>query len=252
MDNTLFEQAEEQKVENTIVISDLEKSYGSKKVLDKLNITIRRGELFGLIGKNGIGKSTTIDCLIGAKKFNSGDITLEGISIKKDPEACKKMIGYVSSEPALYPEMTGIDYLDFIAGIYGVPEDAFEKNLHYLSTRLDLPDEDLHRYAGEYSHGMMQKLCLIGSLIHNPDIWILDEPTVGLDILAVEELKQMMFEYAHHGKTVVLTSHNIDLVAKFCDRVAILNKGKAAAVYDLVKQPNRRVQLPKLFVEIYR
>lgn len=248
MDANKF-QNEEKKI--TISISNLYKAYGKKEVLLGLDLDVYEGELFGFIGRNGIGKSTTIDCMIGSKKFSKGDIILNDFNIKTNPIEAKYSFGYVASEPICYEEMTGYDYLEFIASIYNLSEDDFNKNYKYLCTRLQLNLDDLSLPIADYSHGMKQKLCLASSLLHSPKLWILDEPTVGLDIMAVEELKKMMREYANHGNTVFVTSHNIDLVAKLCDRVAIINDGKVVALYDLNKNPNKRLQLSKIFIDTY-
>lgn len=235
----------------TISINDLYKSYGEKEVLRGLNLDVYEGELFGFIGRNGIGKSTTIDCMIGSKKFAKGQIILTDYDIKTAPIEAKTIFGYVASEPVCYDEMTGYDYLEFIASIYGIGEESFNKSYKYLCTRLQLNLEELKNPIADYSHGMKQKLCLAASLLHSPKIWILDEPTVGLDIMAVEELKKMMREYADHGNTVFVTSHNIELVSKLCDRVAIINNGKVEALFDLNKDPNKRLQLSKIFFDTY-
>lgn len=234
-----------------IEIKGLHKSYGKKEVLLGLDLEVYPGELFGFLGKNGAGKSTTIDCMIGSKKFNSGSISVNGYDVLKEPLLAKASFGYVASEPTCYEVMSGYDYLEFIASIYYLTEGDFRRNVSYLCKRLQLKEEELQNTIANYSHGMKQKLCLIGSLLHNPDIWILDEPTVGLDIMAVEELKKMMREYANHGKCVFVTSHNIELVSKLCDRVAIINDGKVANIYDLNKDPNKRIQLSRLFMELY-
>lgn len=238
--------------EPVVNIQGLHKSYGKKEVLMGLDLQVYEGELFGFIGKNGIGKSTTIDCVIGAKKFNSGKITLNGYDVLEDPIESKFSFGYVASEPSCYDAMTGYDYLEFVASVYQITEGDFVRNYTYLCNRLSLDLKELSNPVSDYSHGMKQKLCLVASLLHSPKVWILDEPTVGLDIMAVEELKKMMREYADHGKTVFITSHNIELVARLCDRVAIINKGKVAALYDLNREPNRRIQLSKIFMDVYR
>ena len=234
-----------------IRIVDLYKSYGPKEVLKGLNLEVYKGELFGFIGRNGIGKSTTIDCVIGVKKFDAGEIEIEGYSIKEEPLIAKSRFGYVASEPTCYETMTGYEYLEFIASIYQISEAEFAANVNYLTNRLVLTDEDLSKYISSYSHGMKQKLCLIASLLNNPDVWILDEPTVGLDIMAVEELKKMMREYANHNKCVFITSHNIDIISKICDRVAIINDGKVVELMDLNKDPNKRLQLGRIFLNIF-
>ena len=234
-----------------ILIDNIFKYYGPKEVLKGLNLEVYEGEMFGFIGRNGIGKSTTIDCMIGSKKYNSGRILLDGFDIKKDPLLAKESFGYVASEPTCYEEMTGRDYLEFVANIYRLSEGDFKKNYVYLCNRLQLKLEELNNPIADYSHGMKQKLCLVASLLHSPKIWILDEPTVGLDIMAVEELKKMMREYANHGNTVFVTSHNIELVSKICDRVAIVNDGVVKTLIDLKKDPNKRLQLSRLFMDTY-
>ena len=235
----------------SISIQNLYKSYGKKEVLKGLSLDVYEGELLGFIGRNGVGKSTTIDCMIGAKKFNSGTILVDGYDITKEPLDAKFSFGYVASEPTCYEEMKGRDYLEFIASVYGLSEGEFQTNTKYLANRLQLSMDDLNNPISDYSHGMKQKLCLIASLLNNPKIWILDEPTVGLDIMAVEELKKMMREYATHGNTVFVTSHNIELVAKICDRVAIINNGEVQALLDLNRDPNKRLQLSRIFLEVY-
>lgn len=237
--------------EISISIKQLYKSYGKKEVLKGIDLDVFTGELFGFIGRNGIGKSTTIDCMIGAKRFDGGTITICDCDVVKDGVECKRHFGYVASEPTCYDIMTGYDYLEFVASVYGVGQKEFKTNCDYLTNRLAFKESDLFLPISGYSHGMKQKLCLVASLLHNPDVWILDEPTVGLDIMAVEELKKMMREYANHGKTVFVTSHNIDLVSKLCDRVAIVNNGVVSAIYDLNKSPNLRLRLARLFVETY-
>lgn len=246
-----MEQNIQEPKKTTILIEDLYKSYGEKEVLLGLNLEVHEGELFGFIGRNGIGKSTTIDCMIGAKKFNKGRIELNGYDIVKDPIDAKKNLGYVASEPTCYEEMTGYDYLEFVASIYGMTEGDFRRNSEYLCNRLQLNLDELNNPISDYSHGMKQKLCLVASLIHSPKVWVLDEPTVGLDIMAVEELKKMLREYANHNNTVFVTSHNIELVSKICDKVAIINDGKVVALYDLNKNPNKRLQLSKIFLDTY-
>lgn len=238
-------------LEFAIQVQDLHKSYGAKHVLKGLSLEVRPGELFGFLGKNGAGKSTTIDCMIGAKRFQSGEITVGGYNIKNEPLDAKYSYGYVASEPTCYEVMTGYDYLEFIASIYKLSEEEFIKSYRYLCGRLKLDIAELSHHVSGYSHGMKQKLCLVASLMHNPNVWILDEPTVGLDIMAQEELKKMMREYANHGKTVFVTSHNIELIAKICDKVAIINDGVVATVFDLNRDPNKRLQLPKLFIDTY-
>lgn len=230
-------------------IQGLHKRYGTREVLQGIDLEVREGELFGFIGKNGVGKSTTIECSIGIKDFDSGTIEVDGFDIRKESLQAKKSFGYVTSEPTAYEEMTGLAYVEFIASIHQIRKERFLKNLRYLSQRLDLSDSDLMRPIQEYSHGMKQKVCLIASLIHNPRLWILDEPTVGLDAFTSNELCRMMREFADHGKTVFVASHNIDLIARLCDRVAIINHGRIQKVFDLRQNPRERYELNRFFLE---
>ena len=245
----LNEQENEEESFPAILIENLYKSYGKKEVLRGLSLEVNHGELFGFIGRNGIGKSTTIDCMIGSKRFQSGTILVNGYDITREPIMAKASYGYVASEPTCYEVMTGYEYLEFVASIYKLSEDEFNKSYKYLCTRLRLDLNELENSISGYSHGMKQKLCLAASLMHNPKIWILDEPTVGLDIIATEELKKMMREYANHGHCVFVTSHNIELVSRLCDRVAIVNDGVVKVIYDLNKNPNKRLQLAKIFLD---
>lgn len=235
----------------TIKIKDLHKSYGKKEVIKGISLEVYEGELFGFIGKNGVGKSTTIESMIGIKPFNSGTILINGYDIVKSSNKAKESVGYVSSEPICYEDMTGFQFIEFVGSIYKVNEENYVNNLNYLKKRLAISDYDLNRQIKEYSHGMKQKVCLISSLIHNPKVWVLDEPTVGLDAFTANELSLMMKEYTKSGKTCFVTSHNIELVSKICDRVAIIKDGVIVATYDLAKEPKYRYKLQDIFFDIY-
>ena len=147
--------------------------------------------------------------------------------------------------------MTGYEYLQFIASAYSMSEESFEKNYEFLKEKFTIFDSDLNRQISEYSHGMKQKVCLMASLIHNPKLWVLDEPTVGLDVMVYETILKMMKEYAYNGNTIFLTSHNIDLIASVCDRVAILNNGQIASLIDFKVEPLKRKDLRRIFFKIY-
>ena len=235
-----------------IKLTNLNKSYGKKKVLYDINLEIYQGELFGFIGKNGVGKSTTIDCILGSKLFDSGEILVNDLNIKEKPIKVKKMIGYVASEPTCYEDMTGAKYLQFVASIYEISPQIFVKNLDYLLKKFEFKEEDLYRQIKEYSHGMKQKICLIASLIHNPKIWILDEPTVGLDAMSANELSLLMKDYVKHGNTCFVASHNIDLISKLCDRVAIIKDGKIYQIFDLKHEPSLRNKIQNIFLRLYQ
>lgn len=236
---------------NVLVIEDLMKSYGAKEVLKGINLEVHKGEVFGFIGKNGAGKSTTIDCIVGLKEPTSGKIYVCNNDIHEKPLEAKKCIGYVSSEPTAYEMMTGKDYLEFIGSSYGMYQAAFDKNLAFIQKKFKMPVEDLNRRIHEYSHGMKQKICLMASLVHNPKIWIMDEPTVGLDIIVYQTLIEMIQDFAKNGKTVFVTSHDIDLVTKVCDRVAIINNGVVSELIDFKQNPLKRRDLARIFFSTY-
>ncbi len=237
----------EKEKETAIQIHGLKKSYGSFEVLRGVDISVLEGEAFGLIGRNGIGKSTTIDCMVGLKSFQEGTIEIFGNDVLASPEEAKRCFGYVASEPTAYEVMTGKEYLSFVAGAYGVKQNQFVTNYHLLATRLRFNDQDLKKRIREYSHGMKQKICLIASLIHNPRIWILDEPTVGLDLVVNEMLFNLMKDLKANGRTIFLTSHNIDFVSKICDRVGILDSGIIKRSIDFREQPMERRRLKEIF-----
>lgn len=234
-----------------IKIKNLHKYYGKHHVLKGLDLDVYKGELFGFVGRNGVGKSTTIDCMIGAKKYDDGEIMIDGFDIKKEAYFAKRAFGYTSSEPTAYEVMTGDEYLEFMANIYEMREEAFENNRKYLVAKFGLSEMDMRKLISSYSHGMKQKICLMASLIHNPRIWIMDEPTVGLDIIVFETLKDMIQKFTENGGTVFITSHNIDLVAKICDRVALVRDGRIAELVDLKNNPDKRYQLSKTFLNLY-
>ena len=241
-----------EQLSSSIKITNLNKSYGKKQVLFDINLEIYEGELFGFIGKNGVGKSTTIECVLGSKLFDSGEILVEGLDIKEKPIEVKKLIGYVASEPTCYEDMTGMQYLQFIGSIYSINPQIFIKNISFLLKKFEFNEEDLYREIREYSHGMKQKVCLMASLIHNPKIWILDEPTVGLDAMSANELSLLMKDYVKHGNTCFVASHNIDLISKLCDRVAIIKDGRIYEVYDLKHEPSLRNRMEKIFLKLYQ
>lgn len=242
---------EVESVDYVLEIKDLFKSYGKKDVLKGLNLKVKKGEVYGFIGRNGIGKSTTIDCIVGLKEADSGDILILGKDVKRQSVETKMLFGYVPSEPITYEMMTGNEYLQFIGSAYGMLQKSFKANYEFLVKKFKMNTIDLNRKISEYSHGMKQKICLMASLIHNPKLWILDEPTVGLDIMIYEVLLKMIKDFASFGKTVFITSHNIDLVSKICDKVAIVNDGKVVQLIDFNEEPYKRRELSRIFFKTY-
>lgn len=243
---------EEEQIQDIVLeVKDLHKAYGPKQVLKGVNLEVKKGEVFGFIGKNGIGKSTTIGSIIGLKNFDSGEIYINGHDVKKEARYCKSLFGYVPSEPTAYEMMTGREYLEFVGSSYNMIQESFDSNYKFLVNKLGMDEYDMNKKISEYSHGMKQKVCIMASLIHNPMLWVMDEPTVGLDIIVYEVLTKMIVEFARNGRTVFITSHNLDLVAKVCDRVAIINDGVVMNLIDFRKEPLKRREITKIFFKTY-
>ena len=206
-------------------IKNLTKSYGNVKAVDDLSLEIRPGEICGFIGHNGAGKTTTIKCICGILPFEKGDIKVNGISVREDPLKCKKILSYIPDNPDIYEFMTGIQYLNFIADIYGVDSSVRQERIHRIADQLELTT-DLNQSVGAYSHGMKQKLVIISALIHDPKLIIMDEPFVGLDPTASYQLKQLMREHCNQGGSIFFSTHVLDVAEKLCDQVAIIKNGK--------------------------
>ena len=206
-------------------IKNLTKSYGNVKAVDDLSLEIRPGEICGFIGHNGAGKTTTIKCICGILPFEKGDIKVNGISVREDPLKCKKILSYIPDNPDIYEFMTGIQYLNFIADIYGVDSPVRQERIHRIADQLELT-KDLNQSVGAYSHGMKQKLVIISALIHDPKLIIMDEPFVGLDPTASYQLKQLMREHCNQGGSIFFSTHVLDVAEKLCDQVAIIKNGK--------------------------
>ena len=212
-------------------IKNLTKTYGEKKAVDDLTLHIAPGEIYGFIGHNGAGKTTTLKSVVGILQFDEGEITINGISIKDDPLACKKIIAYIPDNPDLYEYMTGIKYLNFIADIFGVSADDRRERIHKYADMFGLT-ADLAQPISAYSHGMKQKLALMGALIHDPKLLILDEPFVGLDPVAAHAFKEQMRALCDRGGAVFFSTHVLDVAEKLCDKVAIIKNGRLAAFGD--------------------
>ena len=206
-------------------IKNLTKSYGNVKAVDDLSLEIRPGEICGFIGHNGAGKTTTIKCICGILPFEKGDIKVNGISVREDPLKCKKILSYIPDNPDIYEFMTGIQYLNFIADIYGVDSSVRQERIHRIADQLELT-KDLNQSVGAYSHGMKQKLVIISALIHDPKLIIMDEPFVGLDPTASYQLKQLMRGHCNQGGSIFFSTHVLDVAEKLCDQVAIIKNGK--------------------------
>ena len=210
-------------------IRNFSKAYKQgKKAVDNISLTINSGDIFGFIGHNGAGKTTTIKSVVGILDFNEGEILINGLSIKDNPIECKKMIAYIPDNPDLYESLTGIQYLSFIADIYGVSKEQREELIKKYSDKLELT-RYLGDLIGSYSHGMKQKLAVISALIHKPKLLVLDEPFVGLDPKAAHTLKEIMRDICSEGSAIFFSTHVLEVAEKLCNRVAIIKDGKIVA-----------------------
>jgi len=209
-----------------IRIENVSKSYnGAVKAVDNISLDVADGEIFGFIGPNGAGKTTTIKLITGILSPDEGRILVNGIDIGLEPVAAKKTFGYVPDNPDIFLRLKGYEYLKFMADIYDVPGDLRKARIEDLSTRFELSDT-LGDRIQSYSHGMRQKLVLIGALLHDPALWILDEPMTGLDPRSSFQLKTMMRAHADAGRTVFFSTHVLDVAEKVCDRLAIVDRGR--------------------------
>ncbi len=208
-----------------IEIKNLTKKYGENFALKDLNLTINDGEIFGLIGHNGAGKSTTIKALVSIIEPTSGEIYIDGKKLAENRLSCKRNIGYVADTPDLFLKLSADEYWEFIANAYGLTKEEKEARLSALLSLFDLLD---NRYdtIESFSHGMRQKVFVVGALISNPKIWILDEPMTGLDPQAAFDLKGMMRKHADAGNIVLFSTHVLEVAEKLCDRIGILKKGE--------------------------
>ena len=206
-------------------IEHLTKTYGDKRAVDDLSLHIAPGEIYGFIGHNGAGKTTTIKACCGILDFDSGEIFVDGVSVRKDPLRCKQVMAYIPDNPDLYDYLSGIQYLHFIADIFRVPAAERRARIRDYADRFELTD-DLAQPIRAYSHGMKQKLAIISALIHRPKLVILDEPFVGLDPKASHLLKELMREICRDGGAIFFSTHVLEVAEKLCDKVAILKAGR--------------------------
>ncbi len=206
-------------------IQHLTKTYGEKKAVDDLTLHIAPGEIYGFIGHNGAGKTTTLKAVVGILQFDSGDITIDGRSIKTEPLAYKREIAYIPDNPDLYDYMTGIKYLHFIADVFGVDAQTRQERIRRYADTFELTD-DLAQPIAAYSHGMKQKLAIIAAWLHDPKLIIMDEPFVGLDPKAAHILKGMMREVCDNGGAIFFSTHVLEVAEKLCDKVAIIKGGR--------------------------
>ena len=209
-------------------IEHFTKEYGNKIAVNDLSLEIRSGEIFGFIGHNGAGKTTTIKAVAGILPFQKGEIRVDGISVRENPLECKKRMAYIPDNPDLYEFLSGIQYLNFIADIFQVPKQEREERIGKYGDLFGLTG-DLGSTVSTYSHGMKQKLALIGALIHEPKLLLMDEPFVGLDPKAAHDLKMIMADICQKGGAIFFSTHVLEVAEKLCHKVAIIKEGKLAA-----------------------
>ena len=231
-----------------LLIDHLTKSYGEKKAVDDLSLHIAPGEIYGFIGHNGAGKTTTLRSIAGILQFDAGEIRIDGRSIREDPLGCKRILAYIPDNPDLYDYMTGIQYLNFIADIFGVSADDRRARIHDYAARFELTD-DLAQPIAAYSHGMKQKLAIISAWLHQPKLILMDEPFVGLDPKAAHLLKGMMRELCDAGGAIFFSTHVLEVAEKLCDKVAIIKGGRLirSGTMDEVKNDK---SLESVFLEL--
>lgn len=236
-----------------INISNVTKSYnGTYKAVDNLNLEIKDGEIYGLLGPNGAGKTTTIKMITGIIAPTNGTIEINNIDISKDSVKAKEQFGYVPDSPDMFLRLTGIEYLNFMADVYGVSKEDRMERIEDLSKRFEM-GAAIGDKIQSYSHGMRQKIVLMGVLVHNPKVWILDEPMTGLDPKAAFSLKEMMREHADAGNTVIFSTHVLEVAEKVCDKVAIINKGQLifnGTLGDMHTQFKENESLEEMFLEM--
>ena len=210
-------------------IKNYSKSYGEgKKAADNVTLTVESGDIYGFIGHNGAGKSTTIRAVGGVLDFTEGEITIDGHSVKDEPMACKRVTAYIPDNPDLYENLTGIQYLNFVADVFGLSASEREESIRKYADLFEITDA-LGDLIGSYSHGMKQKVAIISALIHNPRLLVLDEPFVGLDPKASFTLKEIMHDMCRQGTAVFFSTHVLDVAEKLCNKVAIIKHGRIIA-----------------------
>ncbi|HPJ20810.1 MAG TPA: ABC transporter ATP-binding protein [Clostridia bacterium] len=236
-----------------ISINNVTKTYGSGiKAVDSLSLEVRKGEIFGFLGPNGAGKTTTIKMVTGILPPDEGTVLINGYDIAKDPINAKMEIGFVSDDPNVFERLKGLEYLNFMADIYKVPAEGRRERILELADEFEMTNA-LDDKIQSYSHGMKQKIVVMGVLIHDPDVWILDEPLSGLDPKSSFTLKKIMRDHADKGNTVMFSTHVLEVAEKVCDRIAVINKGRILFVGTLAEMKatlKTDTSLEKMFLEM--
>lgn len=235
-----------------IRIENVSKTYNSTiRAVDNLNLTVNNGEIVGFIGPNGAGKTTTLKMMTGILKPDCGSVLINDYDMQKEPLKAKQVIGYIADSPDMFLRLKGIEFMNLISDIYKVPTETRKERIKTFATRFDLADV-LDKPMQSYSHGMRQKMMVAAALVHDPEVWILDEPLTGLDPKSAYALKQMMREHADAGNSVLFSTHVLEVAEKLCDKVIIINHGKSLFYGTLeeltAKYPD--MDLEKIFLEM--
>ena len=230
-------------------IKNLKKTYkGGKTAVANLSLSVKPGDIYGFIGHNGAGKTTTIKCVVGIHDFDEGEILVDEVSIRKDPIRCKKVLAYIPDNPDLYDYLTGIQYLNFMADIFEIPAEEREQRIKEEADAFEITSA-LGDLISSYSHGMKQKLAIIGALIHQPRLLILDEPFVGLDPKAALVLKNKMHQLCEAGSAIFFSTHVLDVAEKLCNKIAIIRQGELIAAGETEKLTGG-ASLESVFMEV--
>ena len=211
-----------------IELKDLTKTYGTYTAVQRLNLSIGRGEIFGFIGPNGAGKTTTIKMMGGVMAPTEGTITIAGIDMQAEPRKAKRKVGFIPDRPFLYEKLTGLEFMQFTADIYGVPEEQFPDKAAAILALFSLADWS-NELIESYSHGMKQRLIMAAALLHDPEVLIVDEPMVGLDPLAIIMVKNLFKRLASQGVTIFMSTHTLKVAEDICDRIGVIVRGRLIA-----------------------
>ncbi len=235
-----------------LVLENLTKSYakGQVKAVDDLSLTVRAGEIFGFLGPNGAGKTTTIKMIVGLLEPDAGRVVVGGRDLARDALAVKRTLGYVPDEPNLYDRLTGWEYLNFIADVFGVGAEERRQRLGELLPQFEL-ESAVKDLVQSYSHGMRQKLALIAALLHTPDLWVLDEPLVGLDPRSAHVFKEVLRRHCDEGRSVFFSTHVLEVAERLCDRVGIIKAGRLVACGTLDELRTARAAAPESLESIF-
>lgn len=234
-------------------IKNLSKTYSksSVKAVDSINLEVEGGQIFGFLGPNGAGKTTTIKMITGILSYNEGEINICSYDLKKEPIEAKRQIGYVSDNHVVYDKLTGREYVNFMADVYGVSKEDRKRVIDELLEIFKLTDA-FNSQISTYSHGMKQKISIIGALVHEPKIWILDEPMTGLDPESAHQLKVLMRKHTEKGNVVFFSTHVLEVAEKLCDKIAIISAGKLIAVGSIeeIMQKSTDTSLEEVFLSL--